>query len=163
VFSSGSELRLLREDSKTQPGRGKPPSPTSPGADTQGARNSLMTKKSRNQYVPVEEIPEPWPPITNGPATTAHSATTQAGGWHAGDGTRERMRHSKGIFLTRPEIRPMRGSNPRPRDGTREPQPSGMRTFRATGRFNNLKDAICSFQVSLGLLCKIVRVVLCFY
>jgi hypothetical protein len=33
----------------------------------------------------------------------------------------------------------------------------------AMGRFNNLKDAIYNFQVSLGLLCKIVRVVLCFY
>jgi uncharacterized membrane protein len=32
----------------------------------------------------------------------------------------------------------------------------------ATGRFSNLKDAICNFQVSMGL-CKIVRAVLCFY
>jgi hypothetical protein len=38
-----------------------------------------------------------------------------------------------------------------------------FRVAAATGRFNNLKDAIYSFQVSLGLLCKIVRVVLCFY
>jgi hypothetical protein len=88
-----------------------------------------MAKKSRNQQIPVEKTSEPWPPITNGPATTAHSATAQAGGWRAGDGTRERMRHSEGIFLTRPEICPTRRSNPRPRGATREPQPSGL-TFR---------------------------------
>jgi hypothetical protein len=30
----------------------------------------------------------------------------------------------------RPEIRPTRGSNPRPRGATQEPQPSRLRTFR---------------------------------
>jgi hypothetical protein len=114
---------------KTRPGRGKPPSPTSPRADTQGAHNPLMAKKSRNQQVPIEKTPEPWPPITNGPTTTAHSATAQAGGWRLGDETREWMRHSERIFLMRPEIHPTRGSNPRPRGATREPQPSGLRTF----------------------------------
>jgi hypothetical protein len=64
-----------------------------------------MAKKSRNQQVPVEKTPEPWPPITNGPATTAHSATAQAGVWRTGDGTREPMRHNEGIFLMRSEIR----------------------------------------------------------
>jgi hypothetical protein len=118
------------KDKKTRLGREKPPSPTSPGASTQGAHNPLMAKKSRNQQVPVENPPEPWPPITNGPATTAHSATAQAGGWLAGDGTWERTRHNEEIFLTRPEIRPTRGLNPRPRGATRGPQPSGLRTFR---------------------------------
>jgi hypothetical protein len=33
----------------------------------------------------------------------------------------------------------------------------------AKGRFNNLKDVICNFQVFFSLLYKIVRVVLCFY
>jgi hypothetical protein len=88
-----------------------------------------MAKKSWNQQVPVEKTPEPWPPITNGPATTAHSATAQAGGWRTRDRTQERTRHNEGIFLTRPEIRPTRGSNLRPRGATREPQPSGLRTF----------------------------------
>jgi hypothetical protein len=83
---------------KTRPGRGKPPSPTSPGAGTQGAHNPLMAKKLRNQQVPVEKTPEPWPPITNGPTTTAHSAMAQVGGWRAGDRTREWMSHNKGIF-----------------------------------------------------------------
>jgi hypothetical protein len=34
------------------------------GAGTQGAYKPLMAKKSRNQQVPVEKIPKPWPPIT---------------------------------------------------------------------------------------------------
>jgi hypothetical protein len=89
-----------------------------------------MAKKSRNEQVLVEKTPEPWPPITNGAATTAHSATAQVGGWRAGDGTRERTRHGEEIFLTMSKIHPTRGSNPRPRGATREPQPSGLRTFR---------------------------------
>jgi hypothetical protein len=115
----------------TRPGRGKPPSPTSTGADTQGAHNPLMTKKSWNQQVPVEKTTKLWPPITNGSATTVHSATVQIGWWRAGDRTRERTRHSEGIFLTRPEIRPTKGSNLRPQGATQEPQPSGLRTFRS--------------------------------
>jgi hypothetical protein len=38
-----------------------------------------------------------------------------------------------------------------------------FRVAAATGRFNNLKDAICNFQVSLRLPYEIVRIVLCFY
>jgi hypothetical protein len=114
-----------------RPGRGKSPSPTSPGAGTQGAHNPLMAKKSQNQQFSVEKTPEPWPPITSRPATTAYSTTAQVGGWCAGDRTRERTRHSERIFLMRPEIRPTRGSNPRPRGATREPQPSSLRTFRS--------------------------------
>jgi hypothetical protein len=117
---------------KTRPGWGKPPSPTLPGVSTQGTHNPMMAKKSRNQQVPVEKTPEPWPPITNGSATSAHFAMAQARGWHAEDRTREWMRHSEGIFLTRPKICPTRGSNPRPRGATREPQPSGLRTFRTS-------------------------------
>jgi hypothetical protein len=30
--------------------------------------------------VPTEKIPEPWPPITNGSASTVHSATAQPEG-----------------------------------------------------------------------------------
>jgi hypothetical protein len=108
---------------KNSTGEGKAALTDMPGAGTQGAHNPLMAKKSRNQQVPVEKIPEPCPPIINGPATTAHSATAQARGWHAGDGTQERTRHSEEIFLTRPKIRPTKGSNPRPRGATREPQP----------------------------------------
>jgi hypothetical protein len=37
---------------------------------------------------------------------------------------------ARGFFLIRPEIHPTRGSNPRPQGATREPQPSGLRTFR---------------------------------
>jgi hypothetical protein len=37
---------------------------------------------------------------------------------------------ARGFFLTRPEIRPTRGLNPRPQGATREPQTSGLRTFR---------------------------------
>jgi hypothetical protein len=90
---------------------------------TDGLR-SYGTNRSRSKN------PKLWSPITNGPATIVHSATAQTGGWHAGDGTREQTRHSERIFLTRPEIHPTRGSNPRPRGATRKPQPTGLRTFR---------------------------------
>jgi hypothetical protein len=40
------------------------------------------------------------------------------------------MRYNDEIFLTRPKIRPMRGSSLRPQGATQEPQPSGLRTFR---------------------------------
>jgi hypothetical protein len=99
---------------KTWRGR-KSSSPTSLWASTQGAHKPPMTKKSWNQQIPVEKTSEPWPPITNGPTTTAHSATTQAERWHIGDGTREQTRYSEEIFLTRPEIHPTRESDPRPR------------------------------------------------
>jgi hypothetical protein len=51
----------------------------------------------------VEKIPESWPPITNGPASTVHSATAQPEGGTHDIVTRERMRHNEGIFLTKPE------------------------------------------------------------
>jgi hypothetical protein len=53
--------------------------------------------------VPAEKIPEPWLPITNGPASTIHSATAQPEGGAQDIVTRERMGHSEGIFLTKPE------------------------------------------------------------
>jgi hypothetical protein len=31
--------------------------------------------------VPTEKIPEPWPPTTNGPVSTVHSATTRIRSW----------------------------------------------------------------------------------
>jgi hypothetical protein len=45
------------------------------------------------------------------------------------------MRHSEGIFLTRPEIHPTTGSNPRPQGATRESPPSGLRTHDITMDF----------------------------
>jgi hypothetical protein len=48
--------------------------------------------------VPTEKIPEPWPPITNGPTSTVHSATAQPEGGAQDIETRERMGHSEGIF-----------------------------------------------------------------
>jgi hypothetical protein len=49
--------------------------------------------------VPAEKIPEPWPPITNGPASTVHSATAQPEGDAHDIVTRERMGHSERIFF----------------------------------------------------------------
>jgi hypothetical protein len=63
-----------------------------------------MANKSQNQHVPVEKTSEPWPYITNGSVTIAHSATIQTEGWRAGDRTQERTRYIKGIFLTRSKI-----------------------------------------------------------
>jgi hypothetical protein len=48
--------------------------------------------------VPAKKIPEPWPPITNEPASTVHSATTQPEGGAQDTITRERVGHSEGIF-----------------------------------------------------------------
>jgi hypothetical protein len=117
-----------------------------------------MAKKSRNQQVPVEKTSELLPPITNGPATTAHSATAQVEGWRAGDRTRERTRHNERIFLTRPEIHPTRGSNQRPRGATQEPQPSGLRTFRMLlyiiilGGFVSINNVRCNIFTAKGAL-----------
>jgi hypothetical protein len=63
--------------------------------------------------VPAEKISEPWPPIINGPASTVHSATAQPEGGAPDIVTRERMRHSEGIFLTNPENSLLRGIEPR--------------------------------------------------
>ena len=62
--------------------------------------------------VPAEKIPEPWPPITNGSASTVHSATAQPEGGAQDIVTRERMGHSEGIFLTSLKIRSRGESNP---------------------------------------------------
>jgi hypothetical protein len=129
----------LRYKKKTRPGRVKPSSPTLPGVALKAHATHWWLKKSRNQQLPVEKTPEHWPPITSGPTTTAHSATAQTGGWRVGDRTRERTRHSEGIFLTRPEIRPMRGSNPRPRGATWEPQPSRHTLFLRNIRHLDMK------------------------
>jgi hypothetical protein len=43
-----------------------------------------------------------------------------ARGWRAGR-NQERARHKERIFLTKPEIRPSRGSNPGPEGATRKP------------------------------------------
>ena len=73
--------------------------------------------------VPPGKIPEPWPPITNGPASTVHSATAQPEGGAQDIAARERMGHFEGIFLTKPEnslpigIEP---SHPRLGGGTRK-------------------------------------------
>jgi hypothetical protein len=53
--------------------------------------------------VPAEEIPEPWPPINNGPTSTVHSAMAQSEGGAQDIATRERMGHNEEIFLTKPE------------------------------------------------------------
>ena len=63
--------------------------------------------------VPAEKIPEPWPPITNGSASIIHSTTAQPEGGAQDIVTRERMRHSEGIFLTKPENSLPRGIEPR--------------------------------------------------
>jgi hypothetical protein len=49
--------------------------------------------------VPAKKILEPWPPITNGPASTVHSATAQPEGGAQDIATRERMGHNEGIFF----------------------------------------------------------------
>jgi hypothetical protein len=63
--------------------------------------------------VPAEKIPEPWPPITNGPTSTVHSATVQPEGGAQDIVTRERMGHNERIFLTKPKNLPPRGIEPR--------------------------------------------------
>jgi hypothetical protein len=63
--------------------------------------------------VPAEKIPEPWPPITNGPTSTVHSATAQPEGGAQDIVTRERMGHNEGIFLNKPKNSLPRGIEPR--------------------------------------------------
>jgi hypothetical protein len=62
--------------------------------------------------VPIEKILKHWSPITNGSTSTVHSATAQPEGGAQNIVARERMRHSKGIFLTKPENSPPRGIEP---------------------------------------------------
>jgi hypothetical protein len=49
--------------------------------------------------IPAEKISEPWPPITNGLASTVHSAMAQPEGDAQDIVTQERMGHSEGIFF----------------------------------------------------------------
>jgi hypothetical protein len=53
--------------------------------------------------------------------STAHSTTAQPKGGAQDIDHRERAGHGEGIFLTKPEIRPLGGLNPRPRGVTRKP------------------------------------------
>jgi hypothetical protein len=61
----------------------------------------------------------PQTPITNGPINCPF-CNGPARGWRAGYRPRERVGHSKGIFLTKPKIRPQGESNPRSRGATRK-------------------------------------------
>jgi hypothetical protein len=63
--------------------------------------------------VPAEKIFEPWPPITNGSASTVHSATVQPKGGTQDTVTRERTGHIEGIFLTKAENSLQIGIEPR--------------------------------------------------
>jgi hypothetical protein len=62
--------------------------------------------------VSTEKNPEPWPPITDGPASTIHSTTAQPEGGTQYIVNRERMGHNEGIFLTKPENSSPRGIEP---------------------------------------------------
>jgi hypothetical protein len=69
--------------------------------------------KDRPPGIPYKKRPKQWsrprkspnlgPPITNGPASTVHSATAQPEGGAQDIVPRERTGHSEGIFLTKPE------------------------------------------------------------
>jgi hypothetical protein len=61
----------------------------------------------------AKKIPEPWPPITNGSTSIVHSATAQPEGGAQDIATRERMGHSEGILLTKPENSLLIGIKPR--------------------------------------------------
>jgi hypothetical protein len=63
--------------------------------------------------VSAEKIPEHWPSITNGQASTVHSATAQSEGGAQHIVTRRRMGHSEGIFLTKSDNSLPRGIEPR--------------------------------------------------
>lgn len=47
----------------------------------------IILRRDQNNG-PGQENPEPWPPITNGPMSTVHSATTQPEGGAQGIVTR---------------------------------------------------------------------------
>jgi hypothetical protein len=70
---------------------------------------------------PAEKTPEPPPPPSLTGQSTAHSATAQLEGSAQDSDPRERVGHSEGIFLTKPEICPQGRSNPGPRGVTRKP------------------------------------------
>ena len=67
-------------------------------------------RRDRNNG-PGRENPRTLAPITNGPASTVHSATAQPEGGAQDIVTRVRMGHSEGIFLTKPENSLPGGSN----------------------------------------------------
>jgi hypothetical protein len=55
-------------------------------------------KKRTKQWYQPRKSPNLDPPITNGPASTVHSATAQPEGGAQDIATRERMGHNEGIF-----------------------------------------------------------------
>jgi hypothetical protein len=71
----------------------------------------IKLRRDRNNG-PGRENPRTLAPITNRSASTVHSATAQPEGGAQDIVTRERMGHSEGIFLTKPEIRSRGESNP---------------------------------------------------
>jgi hypothetical protein len=84
--------------------------------------------------VPSEKIPEPWPPITNRATSTVDSATVQPEGGTQDIVTRERLGHSEGIFLTKPENSPSRGSNLGLGGATRKPLTTRIEALFAVSR-----------------------------
>jgi hypothetical protein len=64
-------------------------------------------------FGPGRENPRTLAPITNGTASTVHSATVQPEGGAQDIVTRERMGHSEEIFLTKPENSLSIGIEPR--------------------------------------------------
>jgi hypothetical protein len=64
--------------------------------------------------------PNHGPPSLTG-RSTAHSATAQPEGGVQDIDPREWVGHNKGIFLTKPKIRPQGESNTRPRGATQKP------------------------------------------
>jgi hypothetical protein len=93
-------LRWLNSKKRTRTRRERPPPP------------GIRLRRDRNNG-PGQENPQTLAPITNGPASTVHSATVQPEGEAQDIVTRERMRHSEGIFITKHENSPPRGIEPR--------------------------------------------------
>jgi hypothetical protein len=79
-------------------GKGRPP--------------GIILRRDRNNGL-GRENPRTLPPITNGPASTVHSATAQPEGGAQDIVSRERMEHGEGIFLTKPENSLPEGIEPR--------------------------------------------------
>jgi hypothetical protein len=71
----------------------------------------IILRRDRNNSH-GRENPRTLPPITNGPTSTVHSATAQPEGGAQDIVTRERMGHSEGIFLTKPENSLLGGIEP---------------------------------------------------
>jgi hypothetical protein len=66
-------------------------------------------RRDRNNG-PGRGNPRTLAPITNGSASTVHSATAQPEGGTQDIATRERMGHNEGIFLTKPKNSLPRGN-----------------------------------------------------